>query len=75
MNKKPICPDFCGDNCINGNCPAAIFDSEDPYSVEPDNCVNCAYNKGCAECWFSEGENICAIEVSPDCPTQRKLRK
>ena len=62
MNKNQICENYCGVNCVNGNCPAAIFGSEASYSVEPDNCVNCAYYKGCADCCFLEGVDTCIIE-------------
>lgn len=62
MNKERICPNYCGVHCVNGECPVAIFNSETLYEVEPCNCETCAYYEGCADCCFSEGENICAIE-------------
>lgn len=65
MNKKSICPNYCGVNCVNGDCPAAIFNSEVSDGVEPCDCENCPYYEGCADCCFSEGENICAIVDFP----------
>lgn len=62
MNKKSICSNYCGINCINGNCPVAIFDSEASYSVEPESCENCAYNKGCVDCCFLEDTGTCIIQ-------------
>ena len=64
MIKRQICPNYCGDNCVNGNCPAAIFGSEASYSVESANCKICGYYKGCDDCHFLEGENTCVIEKS-----------
>lgn len=48
------CKNYCGVECVNGNCPIALREEyeERCYPVVED-CGECHYYKGCEDCAFS----------------------
>ena len=54
------CGNYCGVNCVNGNCPNALHEEYPEFYTEKIECEKCYLNKGCEDCAFSieEGCNI-----------------
>ena len=57
---KERCEGYCGVTCIDGTCPMANRDeyAERGYDIVH-NCDECAYYKGCEDCYFEGNKDYC----------------
>ena len=56
------CIDYCGYNCVYGNCPNALY-CDYPWATEYyENCIGCPYDYGCDDCCVPDILNCSLIE-------------
>ena len=53
------CKNYCGVNCVNGNCPVALREEYEERCMDViKDCSECPYYRGCEDCAF-QGEEQC----------------